>query len=649
MTGALARQRSVVARVSVRVFVLGLVLGLALCGCHDGKTPADQAPTPPAAGAAELFTASDEPAEKFLSPVALAAAPDGRTLYIAEHTAKKVAAFDLTTGKVSKSVALPERPAALLLSADGAKLYVAGAAPAGRVHVIATGSLKILESLAAGHTPSALALSPDGHTLYVCNRFTHDVSVLALDTGKETARVRVVREPVAAAVTPDGRCLVVGNHLPGGAADSGSIYAAVSIVDTASNQVAATVPLPNGSTGVRDLCLSPDGRYAYVTHTLGRYHQATTNIERGWMNTNALSIVSVADGQLANTVLLDSIVLGAANPWGVACSADGKQLCVTHAGTHELSVVDLEALHAKLARSGNDHHISIATVSTNTVPNDLTFLTDIRRKLPLPGNGPRGVVVVGTKAYAAEYFSDSLAVVDLAPSDAPEIRSLPLGPKVKPPPARVGEMLFNDASRCFQKWQSCATCHPDGRADGLNWDLLNDGMGNPKNTKSLLLAPHTPPMMSMGVREKPEDAVRSGFRFIEFAEVPEECSAAVDEYLKVMRPVPSPYLVQGRLSAKARRGAAVFKTAGCAHCHPPPLFTDLHAYDLGMGAVADYGKPFDVPTLREVWRTAPYLYDGRATTIREVLTKFNPEDRHGQTSDLSAEDVEALIEFVLSL
>ena len=59
-----------------------------------------------------------------------------------------------------------------------------------------------------------------------------------------------------------------------------------------------------------------------------------------------------------------------------------------------------------------------------------------------------------------------------------------------------GERLFNDTTLCHQRWQSCASCHPDGRTDGLNWDLLNDGIGNPKNTKSLLLASEKPPEMA---------------------------------------------------------------------------------------------------------------------------------------------------------
>jgi hypothetical protein len=43
--------------------------------------------------------------------------------------------------------------------------------------------------------------------------------------------------------------------------------------------------------------VSPDGRFAYVTHTLGRYQLPTTQLERGWMNTNALSIIDVGRRQ----------------------------------------------------------------------------------------------------------------------------------------------------------------------------------------------------------------------------------------------------------------------------------------------------------------------------------------------------------------
>jgi cytochrome c peroxidase len=211
-------------------------------------------------------------------------------------------------------------------------------------------------------------------------------------------------------------------------------------------------------------------------------------------------------------------------------------------------------------------------------------------------------------------------------------------------------MLFNNASLCFQGWQSCATCHLDNaRVDGLNWDLLNDGMGNPKSTKSLLLSHKTPPVMITGVRDKAETAVRAGIKFIQFSQVIEENAEAIDEYLKSLKPVPSPCLVDGKLSKNAEKGKQIFEKANCASCHPAPLYTDMKKYDVGTGKGLEKDRVFETPTLVEVWRTGPYLYDGRATTIKEVLTTYNKNDLHGTTSELNEEEIEHLAEFVLSL
>jgi cytochrome c peroxidase len=216
---------------------------------------------------------------------------------------------------------------------------------------------------------------------------------------------------------------------------------------------------------------------------------------------------------------------------------------------------------------------------------------------------------------------------------------------------RKGELYFHDATLCLQGWQSCSSCHPnDARVDGLNWDLLNDGVGNPKNTKSLLLAHQTPPAMSLGVRDTAEMAVRAGIEHILFTRQPEEIPAAIDEYLKSLKAVPSPYLAQGRLSEAASRGQQVFQRAGCEGCHPPPLFTNLHQYDVGTRAVFDQADDqFDTPTLVELWRTAPYLHDGSAATVREVVTSHNPHDQHGRTSKLTDGEIEDLCAYLLSL
>jgi cytochrome c peroxidase len=411
---------------------------------------------------------------------------------------------------------------------------------------------------------------------------------------------------------------------------------------------------------LQDIRVSPDGKYAVVTHTLARYALPATQLDRGWMHTNAKTIIALDRLEILNTVLLDDVDRGAANPWGVAWSADSRTLVVAHAGTHEVSVIDFGGVLGRLsklpvtpsAESAADYTQS--SHSQADVPNDLSFLVGLRQRIKLPSGdfGPRALVVAGNLAITANYFSDSLTVIDLAQPHAPA-RSIALGPKPEMNLTQQGEFYFHDAGICFQGWQSCASCHPgDGRVDGLNWDLLNDGIGNPKNTKSLLLAHKTPPAMWTGVRDNAETAVRAGIRHILFTVQPPEVANALDAWLKSLQPVPSPHLVNGKLSAAARRGEKLFRsrTVGCAECHPAPLFTDLKTSPVGTAGPLDQGvEQFDTPSLVEVWRTAPYLHDGSAATIRDVLTARNPNDEHGKTSHLTPAELDDLIAYVLSL
>ena len=586
----------------------------------------------------------------YLSPLALAASRDGKTIFVAESTANRVDVIGAASGKVEETIVLPDAPGGLGLSADGSRLFVSGAAPAGRVHVVNLANGRIEASIGVGHTPGALVAGSDGRTLYACNRFSNDVSVIDLAAGKEAARIPVLREPVAAALTPDGKLLMVANMLPTGPSNVNEVAASVSLIDTAQRKAAATIRLPNGSTSLRGACISPDGRFGYVAHILARYLMPTTQIERGWMNTNALSVIDLERREFVDTVLLDDIDQGAANPWAVACTADGKSLLVTHAGSQELSIIDREGMHARLARAAAGQPPSEASMESIPPRDNLSFLVGLRQRVRLAGNGPRSVALAGSRVYVANYFTDSLDMVDLGSPGPLKAQPLSLGRAAPMTSIRKGEMIFNDASHCFQKWQSCASCHPgEARADGLNWDLLNDGLGNPKNTKSMLLAHRTPPVMGLGVRDTAETAVRSGIKFIQFAVRPEEDAAAVDAHLKSLKPLASPRLVKGRLSESARRGERIFAQAGCAACHPSPLYTDKRQYDLKTGAGMDKDNAFDTPALIEVWRTAPYLHDGRAATIQGLLTTYNKGDTHGKTSGLNESQINDLAEFVLSL
>ena len=581
------------------------------------------------------------------SPAAVIEDAVGTGVFVAEYRAQQVVHVRLSDGCVDLVAALDAPPSGLALDARAGRLYVTLDSPDGTVVALDAASGKQQFSVKVGHSPLGPALTADGKLLAVCNRFNNNVSLVNVETRKELARVPVRREPVAAAFSRDGKWLVVANHLPAMPANGDCVAATVSLINPISRLVVTNIMLPNGSTSLRGVCVSPDSRFAYATHSLGRYQLPTTQLERGWMNTSALSILDLAGSNAVATVLLDDIDLGAANPWGVVCSADGQRLLVAHAGTHEISILDRPALHERLARVAKGEKVGVSS-SLAEVPNDLSFLVGIRRRVPLPGNGPRALCLVGDKAVAGMCFSDDLAVVPLDDAMA-SARLVALGPKTPLSQERKGEMLFNDAQLCFQKWQSCATCHPDGRADGLNWDLLNDGIGNPKNTRNMLLCFQTPPAMSLGIRDDAGAAVRAGITFIQFAVRPEEDAQAIDAYIKGMQPVPSPHLVNGHLTWAARRGKKIYDRAGCAQCHPAPLYTDLKSYNLGLGEGQDMDKAFDTPTLVEVWRTAPYLYDGRAADMEEVLTRHNPKDLHGHTKNLSPKELTDLTEYVLSL
>jgi DNA-binding beta-propeller fold protein YncE/mono/diheme cytochrome c family protein len=594
-------------------------------------------------------------AASYLSPECVAVAPDGKTLYVTAATSSKLLLVDAASGKPAGEWPLKVSPSGVAAAADGT-VYVTGGGAEGMLYKFSAAG-KALGRVEVGHTPLSPVVSADGASVYVLSRFGN--AVLKVDAAKMKVadRVAALREPHAAAFGAGGKLLFVANHLPCCKATDDVVSAAVTVIDAATFKVVKQVPLPNGSTGVRGVAASPDGKFIYVTHTFGRYQLPTTQLERGWMNTAGLSVLSGESGDYVNTALLDDVDLGAANPWGVAVTPDGKKLLVAHAGTREISVIDREAFHARLDKAAKNEKVTEVTKSAADVPNDLSFLVTIRTRVKVGADGPRGLAVAGGRAFAACYFADALAEIKLADA-ALKASLLPLGAAVdlSKDRARRGEMLFNDGSMCFQQWQSCASCHPDGRADGLNWDLVNDGIGNPKQTKNMVYSHLTPPTMVTGIRADMQTCNRKGMTHIQFVVRPEEDAVCIDQYVMALKPVPSPFLSGGSLSKAAKRGEKLFKKAGCAECHPSGkegpngerLFTNLKKYDLGLGVGNEEKREFDTSTLAEVWRTAPYLYDGRALTMEELLTTCNPKDSHGATKALSAEEIKSLAEYVLS-
>ncbi|MDR3182512.1 MAG: hypothetical protein LBT89_06265 [Planctomycetaceae bacterium] len=637
------------------------------------------------AAAAPLFAQNSE--THYRGPHSLAVSADGKFLYSANSDAGEIAVIDAESNTVKSTISL-NGTAPYAVAVNGSILYAAGGKENGKLFKIENG--KITGTADAGHTPIGIALSPDGKKGYVCSQFSTDVWEYDLPELKTVRKIKAVREPRCAVVTNDGKYVLVCNSIP---FDIGNkpedpdamidVAAEISVISTADGSV-KQIRLPNGSGSLHGIALSPDGRYVYITEILARFQIPTTQVERGWMNTAGVAIIDTTqldskNHGFVNTVLLDDVDLGAANPWGITVSADGKTIYIAVAGTSELLVIDAEGMHKKLAAlpvydmqaAGDGAENEAPHNPANDVPNDLAFLVGLKKRIVLDGKGARAVARAGNNVFVGMYFSDTVCKIDTATLAKTEIA---LGPKPEWTSERRGEVWWNDATLCFQKWQSCASCHPDARMDGYNWDLMNDDLGNPKNAKSLLYSHKTTPSMWEGVRDNPEldkrlkltdpkreewhtdtqglQCIRTGFKYIQFATPDEAKCRDIDAYLAAMKPAASPYLVKGGLSERAKRGKKIFEDEkiGCAVCHPAETyFTDRKMHDVNTKCYFDRRSDFDTPTLMESWRTAPYLHDGRYKTMRDVFKLGRHGDVEGDVGGLTDEQIDDLCEYVLSL
>lgn len=549
-------------------------------------------------------------------------------ILMTEKGGQRVGLFSPDGKTLLKSFPMDEMPTGILT--DGDKAYVTTFGSTGHLQVLLLESGRIEASIPTGSGACHPVFGPDKKHIYVCNQFSNTVSEIDPVNHKVLRSVKVLREPKSTVFSKDGKYMFVTNYLPAQRADVDYVAACVSIIEMDGFTKVKDIQLANGSNALRGICITPDGKYIYVSHNLGRFTVPTSQLQQGWMNTSAFSVIDVAKQEFAGAVVVDEPERGAAGIWSIACN--DESIFITHSGTHEVSVIDHKAMREKFENYPNKAVLDY----------DLTFLYGIRQRIPLQGNGPREMVLAGDKLIIPTYFTDVLNVVDINTLD---IKATELNPGREESAVNKGERYFNDASHCFQNWQSCNGCHPgDARTDGMNWDLMNDGVGNSKNCKSLLFSHVTPPSMISGIRATAELAVRKGYNFIQFFDVSEEDAVCVDEYLKSLRPVSSPYLVNGELSGLAQEGRKIFEKLKCGDCHSGPYFTDMKMHRIGENVEFENG--WDTPALREVWRTAPYLFDGRAATMEEVFEVY----KHGlDKKKVSKKDIEALSEYVNSL
>jgi cytochrome c peroxidase len=230
--------------------------------------------------------------------------------------------------------------------------------------------------------------------------------------------------------------------------------------------------------------------------------------------------------------------------------------------------------------------------------------------------------------------------------------------------ARYGERIFHDARYTFARQFACHSCHPDGHIDGVTYDIEPDGLGvNPVDNRTLRGINDTAPFKWEGTNPtlKRQCGPRLAAFFTRVDPFKTEQSAALDRYIVTIRRPPNRYRTSEELTPAQRRGKELFErqydksgnelapTQRCVFCHAPPYFTNRNQYDVGTRSNLDTHGLFDVPHLNNIYDSPPYLHDGRAHSLEEIWTLYNPHDTHGHTNDLTKLELNDLIEYLKTL
>ena len=187
---------------------------------------------------------------------------------------------------------------------------------------------------------------------------------------------------------------------------------------------------------------------------------------------------------------------------------------------------------------------------------------------------------------------------------------------------------------------ACASCHPEGREDGLVWTFAELG---PRRTQSL--AGHI-------LRRAPYhwggDMADLGMLMDQVFTLRMAGGAATRSERLSLGPwldriaAPAPVV---RDVAAIERGRALFDDAetACTSCHNGELLTNNMKFDVGKGV------PIKVPSLLGVGARPPFMHDGCATTLAERFGACGGGDSHGKTSQLTPAQLADLIALLESL
>ena len=596
------------------------------------------------AGAAHPSLDATEP---YASPLELLLSADGSQLYVLCEGTGDVRVLDAASGRMLRSIPVGHDPRGFSFSPDGRQLFVANSWD-DTVTVIDTKAGAVMATWAAGYEPSSVVEDRAGTTLFVADRIGNDITLLDAKTGAVKDTLEAGRGASYMALTADGRRLYATHVYPNPGRYRTPPRSEITVVDVAREQVVERMPLPSIA-GVFHVALSGDGRLGVVAELHPKNLVPLAHVEHGWVFGNTLTVFGADVGRSVE-VPLDEIDRYYAMPFGVAIAPDKSRIYVTHGGSDVVTVIDthklLAFIHAHrepfaedLSASG---HYVIARIAV--------------------GKNPRGEVLSadGARLYVANRLDDTISVVDTRGLRVEQTIRL-AGPQTVSA-LRRGEQTFYSAQYAFQGQFGCSNCHIDSTFDGMQWDLEPDGFGRDIVDNRLIedLRGTEPFKWNGG---NPSIAIECGPRtemyFWRSQNYDDRRLADLVLYMRSLPKRPNRWLAaDGMLTAAQERGKAIFyrtvdklgqpipQRNQCAFCHSGPKGTNQKSFDVGTKDATDDSGLLDTPQLEDIALTAPYLHDGRAQTLEEIWTLYNPHDQHGRTSDLTKDELNDLIEYL---
>ncbi len=605
---------------------------------------------------------------QYKTPLNMALRPDGKEIYVACEASHTVIVVDPAGRRKVAEIAAGGHPTGVAFSPDGARAFVTNRLD-DSVSVINTAARKVIATIPVGDEPHGVLTDRSGHRLYVLNTSSDSISVIDTDSLEEIARLTASRSPWSIALSPDGSRLAVTNTLPRfrpprvspafeddflGELRSSPV-SEVTLIDAERGVVEDRAVVPDANM-LQGVAWHPSGQFALVTLMHNKTLVPMTRLLQGWTITNGLGVLW-SDGRV-DQVLLDQPHCSFPDPADVAVTPDGRLALVTSSGSDRVAVVDLGKLTSML-RSATDHERK--HVFPHHLGKSAEFIAD---HVPTK-DSPRGILIGpdGRTAFVANALDDSLTVIDVPERKA--VGRIDLGGPKEITEIRYGERLFHSAEITFRRQFSCHSCHPDGHVNGLTYDIEPDGIGSsPVDNRTLRGILDTAPFKWEGTN--PSLSRQCGPRLSVFFTriqpfTPEELHA-LDRYICTIPRPPNRYRPLGaELTDAQRRGKAVFERTRradggvipeddrCITCHFPPLFTDRSRRNVGTKMTLDRESEFDVPHLNNIYDSAPYLHNGIADTLEEIWTRYNPDDRHGVTNDMTKDQLNDLMEYLKTL